>query len=154
MNIDESRALAKAARERAEKATPGPWESHEYDADNSWFGHRDNHGVQPLCDDAGMCAPNNSAFIAAAREDVPALCDAVDELAAEVDTATKVKAAWEQLCRERDRLWRDAEDKLDSIRQQLERNGCDCECEHGWEDHDDDCERCLACDISAALVKP
>lgn len=33
----------------------------------------------------------------------------------------------------------------------LAENGCDCDCEHSYRDHDDDCERCLACRIEAAL---
>lgn len=30
----------------------------------------------------------------------------------------------------------------------LERNGCDCECGHHHEEHGEECERCLACQIS------
>lgn len=33
----------------------------------------------------------------------------------------------------------------------IEKNGCDCECDHHWEDHDEECERCLACLIEHAL---
>lgn len=33
----------------------------------------------------------------------------------------------------------------------LSANGCDCECDHHSEEHDDDCERCLACRIQDAL---
>lgn len=39
----------------------------------------------------------------------------------------------------------------DAVAQLLERNGCDCECGHVAEDHDDDCERCFACEIDMAL---
>lgn len=35
----------------------------------------------------------------------------------------------------------------------LEANGCDCECGHCCDDHDDDCERCLACRISDAVME-
>jgi hypothetical protein len=38
-----------------------------------------------------------------------------------------------------------------TIGELLARNGCDCDCEHGAEDHDEGCERCLACRIAAAL---
>lgn len=31
-------------------------------------------------------------------------------------------------------------------------NGCDCECGHHHEEHGEDCERCLACRIAAALA--
>lgn len=41
--------------------------------------------------------------------------------------------------------------KLDRIRALLVRNGCDCDCEHHWEDHDADCERCLACQIGETV---
>ncbi len=30
-------------------------------------------------------------------------------------------------------------------------NGCDCDCGHHHEEHDDDCERCLGCEVSEAL---
>lgn len=33
----------------------------------------------------------------------------------------------------------------------LERNGCDCECEHHYSEHDADCQRCLACRLAAAI---
>ena len=36
----------------------------------------------------------------------------------------------------------------------LSANGCECECDHHYEDHDDDCERCLGCRIEAALGGP
>lgn len=45
----------------------------------------------------------------------------------------------------------DADARLRTVRTLLEDNGCDCPCEHHWEEHDDDCERCLACDISEAV---
>jgi hypothetical protein len=37
---------------------------------------------------------------------------------------------------------------IDAIIKLLEENGCDCDCGHGSEDHDDDCERCLGCRVS------
>lgn len=33
----------------------------------------------------------------------------------------------------------------------LANNGCDCDCEHHPEEHNEDCERCLACRIADAL---
>jgi hypothetical protein len=71
--------------------------------------------------------------------------------AAEVDTKAKAAKAWEDLYNERNRLWRAAGDKLDAIGSLLERNGCDCDCEHHWEEHGDECDLCLACQISAAV---
>lgn len=38
----------------------------------------------------------------------------------------------------------EADERLRVVRGLLEKNGCDCECDHCWEDHDEDCERCLA----------
>lgn len=47
----------------------------------------------------------------------------------------------------------DADERLRAVRKLLEWNGCECECEHHWEDHDDDCDRCLACLIGEAVGK-
>lgn len=47
----------------------------------------------------------------------------------------------------------EADERLRAVRKLLEENGCDCECEHHWEDHDDDCDRCLACRIGEAVGK-
>lgn len=41
--------------------------------------------------------------------------------------------------------------KLGTVAKLLVANGCDCECGYDSEGHDDDCERCLACKISAAI---
>lgn len=41
--------------------------------------------------------------------------------------------------------------RMEEVARILSRNGCECECEHHWEDHEDDCERCLACEIEEAL---
>lgn len=41
--------------------------------------------------------------------------------------------------------------KTDAVNRLLSQNGCDCECDHDAESHDDTCERCLACRIDAAL---
>jgi hypothetical protein len=46
-------------------------------------------------------------------------------------------------------------ERLESALAQLLRdNGCDCDCEHGWTEHDDDCERCFACRVQMALTPP
>lgn len=47
----------------------------------------------------------------------------------------------------------EADERLRAVRKLLEWNGCECECEHHWEDHDDDCDRCLACLIGEAVGK-
>lgn len=40
--------------------------------------------------------------------------------------------------------------RLAAIGDLLGESGCDCDCEHHPEEHDDDCERCLACRVDAA----
>ena len=42
---------------------------------------------------------------------------------------------------------------LDAIGKLLEDNGCDCDCDHHHDEHDDDCEQCLGCRISAVLAR-
>lgn len=36
----------------------------------------------------------------------------------------------------------------------LSANGCDCECGHHYEEHDDDCERCFACRVEECFTRP
>jgi hypothetical protein len=48
----------------------------------------------------------------------------------------------------------DAKLKLDRIGKLISANGCDCPCDHHFEDHDGDCERCLACLVGEVLQKP
>lgn len=72
-------------------------------------------------------------------------------LLVDADTARKAGKAWEGLYNERNRLWREAEDRLDAVRRLLEQNGCDCDCEHGPEDHTGTCEMCFPCRVSAAV---
>jgi hypothetical protein len=38
------------------------------------------------------------------------------------------------------------------IVKRLALNGCDCDCEHRPDEHTDECERCLACYVGAALA--
>jgi hypothetical protein len=77
----------------------------------------------------------------------------LDRLAVEADTKAKAAKAWEGLYNERNKLWRVAEHKLDDVRAILEQNGCDCECDHHHEEHDDDCELCLACQVGSAVMR-
>lgn len=75
--------------------------------------------------------------------------DAVKLVAAERDAARLEAArpsAW--LLGEGNKLVR----KFAAIGEMLSKNGCDCECDHAVEeDHEEECERCLACRIDAAL---
>ena len=41
--------------------------------------------------------------------------------------------------------------KLEAIGNLLKENGCDCECSHHYEEHDDDCKRCFACRVSMVV---
>lgn len=43
--------------------------------------------------------------------------------------------------------------RLDAIRALIWRNGCDCACDHHYEEHDEDCTRCLACRINDILTR-
>lgn len=45
-------------------------------------------------------------------------------------------------------------DKLDAIGSLLMINGCDCDCGHHSEEHDDDCTLCLACRIGVIHDRP
>ena len=47
----------------------------------------------------------------------------------------------------------DADERIRAVLALLEENGCNCECDHHPEEHDADCERCLACRIEDALTK-
>ena len=48
----------------------------------------------------------------------------------------------------------EAEARLRVIRGLVEANGCDCECGHDFDDHENTCEECLACRIGLACVVP
>ena len=53
---------------------------------------------------------------------------------------------------ERNKLWRDAEDKLEAVRRLLEANGCDCECDCDCDGHGVlGCTPCLACQVGAEV---
>jgi hypothetical protein len=47
-------------------------------------------------------------------------------------------------------LKRELEQKL-RVAVVLSKNGCDCDCGHFYDDHDNDCERCLGCRVEAAM---
>ena len=82
--------LVRAARERAEKATPGPWVVGAIGGQA--YGLTDQRGFE-LRDDGLQEA--NRDFIAHARTDIPALCDAVEEL--EREAAEKPVDGWRKL---------------------------------------------------------
>jgi hypothetical protein len=77
MTKDEIRAI----RERAGKASEGPWESHG-DSPGKPPMVWDNSGdaiVSQMPNGRPYFEPEDANFIAHARTDVPALCDAVEE---------------------------------------------------------------------------
>ena len=91
------RAAAQEARERAQKATAGPWKVEtDTDGDGEPFGHWWTYvrGVEQATDrgriifryddDYGTDQAADAGFIAAARSDVPKLASAVLDLAEEV----------------------------------------------------------------------
>lgn len=47
----------------------------------------------------------------------------------------------------------EADDRLRAVRKLLEENGCECPCDHHWEERGPDCEICLACRIGEAVGK-
>ena len=71
----------RAIRERSEKATPGPWH------DNAFHGIVTSGGDWNTSDSvsvADIIRRDDGTFIAAARTDVPALCDEVEECRARI----------------------------------------------------------------------
>jgi len=98
---DEQRGLVNGARERANKATGEPWcalNGHE---------HKDADGWPMPCikaDDRVLVEFNphfpveaDAEFIAHARQDVPALCDLVDELEVRLQERSDAARAWDAL---------------------------------------------------------
>jgi hypothetical protein len=79
----------KSIRERAEAATPGPWEDIHPNADDGdirvHVARPDNRTVVRDADTvAWKLKAKDAAFIAHARTDIPALCDALQKSEAEV----------------------------------------------------------------------
>lgn len=58
----------------------------------------------------------------------------------------KCEAAYQAIA-----MLREMGDALGMVGRMLAANGCDCDCDHCEEDHDDECERCLACRISLVV---
>lgn len=77
------------------------------------------------------------------RDDLQARLDAA------VDAARELGAVAAGAVRERGALAGAVRRQIGAL---LASNGCDCECEHSADEHDDDCERCLACRVESALA--
>ena len=78
-----ARTLARAARQRADAATEGPWNIDpfmEHDPDR-WI----MNDAEDVIGGVSYLGHHDGEFVIHAREDVPALCDAVEALAADVE---------------------------------------------------------------------
>jgi cell division septum initiation protein DivIVA len=106
-------------------------------------------GQQETCTGAEFVEAAQAAMQPRSDEEI---MEAIEQADGEEAQRTACKA-WENLFNERNRLWREAEAKLEKVRELLEANGCDCDCDHGCHDHEPDCERCLACRIAWAVKR-
>lgn len=147
-----------ACRDRAEAATPGPWEMSRRDDVMGGFDYFVEAG--PLCvavaaEDArptrGMGAKRDAAFIAHARTDVPRLLATIDALKERAERSVAIAAtASRNFGAEVARADR-AEAALAAVCDVLSAHGCDCECGCDCDGHGDDCDPCLGCRIEAAI---
>ena len=94
MNADEIRAI----KERAERATEGPWEEKPgysvvslYRKNGPRIG---DIGDSPYSKRFKDQHKQNAEFIAHARKDIPDLCAALEEAMAEIEKLEKQKALW------------------------------------------------------------
>lgn len=86
----------------------------------------------------------NPGCIGGAWESAPKLARAV------IDQAKEIEALRLDQAKHLDDLaWERA--RTSAIGGLLGENGCDCDCEHHPDEHDDECELCLACRIDAVL---
>lgn len=84
------------------------------------------------------------------------LLDEMDEWIARAGEAERlVDAARRRLdcVAENQRNSMEADERLRAVRKLLEDNGCECPCDHHWEERGPDCEVCLACRIGEAVGK-
>lgn len=107
------------------------------------------------CVRAAACLPDDALVVAADLPRAEALRvlalqvkREVEELRSRADTWEKAAKSWKSLAHERNRELRKRQDQLDEVEELLKANGCDCGCDHGYDDHEDDCERCFACRVS------
>jgi hypothetical protein len=111
MTADELQAI----RERADKATPGPWK---------FNGNEVVAVSSPLVGIAGATSDEDCEFIAAARQDVPTLCNEVYRLTTEnTYHSTQLDRAREEIGRLRGALDRIERRAQEADRQFAEREG-------------------------------
>lgn len=96
LDIPTLRSLAVAARERADKATAGPWMQSD---DRRGTAVVDGTRSITVCRHGAdrVTSRENAAFVAASRTDVPALADALVAALDEVERLRKVEAAAREL---------------------------------------------------------
>lgn len=95
-----------AIRARAEAATEGPWETEESHGFNIW--RQEGENVTKVYWKPGIQSRDDMEFIAAARTDVPALLQHIDNLTAKLATARAdaMEVACRAVCEEcRSDLW-------------------------------------------------
>ena len=85
-------------REMLEKATPGPWEVRDAMNDRGWIVDHEKGGVC-ACEDISDDAKADAVFIAAARNVLPGLLDALDEREAKLAKAEALVQAKSAECR-------------------------------------------------------
>jgi hypothetical protein len=107
---------------RAAAAAPATWPLRIVGSGESWRICGPNGTYGQACRD--------SEFAMSARADVLALVAEVERLQSALE-------------REMERQFR--------VGVVLAESGCDCGCGHHYDDHDDDCERCLGCRVEAAM---
>lgn len=111
--------------------------------------------IAVLCSSCRLNATSHGITIAAAT-----LREAACELEQVSEERNALKVALDGYLGDIDRMEREKAEiaalKAAKLRvlKLIEQNGCDCECEHHLEEHDDDCERCLACSIEKAINEP
>lgn len=76
--------------------------------------------------------------------------NAAEKLKRFIDAHDKAMEKLQLLLSERGRLWSEAMRRIDAVKTLAERNGCECQCDHGAEGHEG-CDRCLACLIQVEL---
>lgn len=126
-DLTQARQLAADAAARAEKATPGKWEPvwdwHSHDNLN-WtsyipWAEIPSHSGKALAEVASK-AEGDAAFIAAARQDVPALAAALAAACDEVEHAIEVEGGMRDAIAEADRAIDRLEAEADALRAGLE----------------------------------
>lgn len=79
------------------------------------------------------------------------MADQMDQLRNRIAEVERDAAEWMAHARAATGRADRAQAKLDAVAKVLGDAGCECECDHHHDEHDDDCERCLGCRIEMAM---